>query len=149
MSPFPVRADMTVPTNGLASTSIIVPSTQLSNWVTSGEIITISPFFMASMFLFSGCKNTHFFGHGRKNVVFSPQPCCGLGAASPRARFFFDLSPIVLRLFFDFETKNNRRTNEEQTENKKPRHEAGEKGWQRDGNREAKGRGILSLGGLS
>jgi len=42
--------------------------------------------------------------------------------------FFFDLSPIVLRLFFDFKTKKNRRTNEEQTEKKKLRHEAGERG---------------------
>jgi len=57
--------------------------------------------------------------------------CTGLGAGSVRARFFFDLSPFVLRLFFVLKTKNNRRTNEEQTVIKRLRHEASEKGRQR------------------
>jgi len=47
----------------------------------------------------------------------------GLCAALPRARFFFDLSLFVLRLFFVFKTKNNRRTNEEQTWKKQLRPE--------------------------
>jgi len=57
----------------------------------------------------------------------------GLCAALPRVRFFFDLSLFVLRLFFVLKTKNNRRTNEEQTEKRKLLHGVPTKAQERDG----------------
>jgi len=48
-------------------------------------------------------------------LVLQLPPGGGVAAPLLRAVFFFDLSPIVLRLFFVFKTEYNRRTNEEQT----------------------------------
>ena len=47
-------------------------------------------------------------------------------------------SSFVLRLFFVLKTKNNRRTNEEQTGKKQLRHEVPAKARERDGGRDCK-----------
>jgi len=61
----------------------------------------------------------------------------GLVAGSGRAVFFFDLSPIVLRLFFVLKTEYNRRTIEEQTANNTARTQGAEmEVWDRGSGRE-------------
>jgi len=63
--------------------------------------------------------------------------CRGFSAGSGRAVFFFDLSPIVLRLFFVLKTEYNRRTIEEQTANNTARTQGAEmEVWDRGSGRE-------------